>query len=536
MTNNKRILGSILLPLGIVAVAGGSAQAKKSKAPNVLFIIADDLGWNDLACYGSQYYETPNLDRLAQQGVLFSNAYAACQVSSPSRASVMTGKYPANHGITDWIGAKAGTAWRSKGLASKMLPADYARALSADESTIAEYLQSCGYTTFMAGKWHLGDEGSWPEDHGFQINKGGWSVGSPKGGYFSPWQNPRLENKEDGESLSMRLGQETIDFMREHQKKNKNTPFFAYLSYYAVHGPLETTEELWNKFRDKADSMGINEGAGFKVDRTRPVRQQQDNPVYAGVLNKMDESIGMVLDALEQMGLDENTLVIFTSDNGGVVSGDSYSTCLLPLRGGKGRQFEGGIRVPLLVRAPGNEAYAATTCDVPVSGIDYYSTIVDYANLPANPAQEVDGVSIMPLLSGGEIASRPLFWHYPHYGNQGGEPSSIIRDGDWKLIHYHESSNYELYNLAIDITECEPLNHTAPEKLAELKGKLHAWLKESNAKMPEGDPKYSPQKEQEVKQKWATATLTQFDQLRLKMLSPDWSPNDTWWDSSLAND
>ena len=206
-----------------------------------------------------------------------------------------------------------------------------------------------GYTTFIAGKWHLGDEGSWPEDHGFMINKGGWSAGNPKGGYFSPYDNPKLEDGPAGENLSMRLGRETVDFIRECRKDNK--PFFAYLSFYAVHGPIQTTKENWEYFRDKASRMGIAD-KGFIVDRTLPVRQTQDNPVYAGLIRQMDDAVGLVLDAIEEMGLDENTMIIFTSDNGGVTSGDNFSTALLPLRGGKGRQWEGGIREGYSVNVP----------------------------------------------------------------------------------------------------------------------------------------------------------------------------------------
>ncbi len=532
--NGKRLLSTFALPLSLIAISS-TAHAKKPKAANVLFIIADDLGWNDIGCYGSEYHETPNIDRLASKSVMFTDAYAACQVSSPSRASIMTGKYPTNHGITDWIGARSGENWREVGRGSKMLPADYVWALDPEESTIAEYLLESGYTTFMAGKWHIGEEGSWPENHGFQINKGGWSVGSPNGGYFSPWVNPRLENLKDGESLSMRLGQETIDFIREHKRENSDKPFFAYLAYYAVHGPLETTQDKWEHFRDKADSMGIAE-TGFKIDRTLPQRQQQDNPVYAGVLKQMDESIGMVLDALKEMGLEEKTLVIFTSDNGGVVSGDSFSTNLAPLRGGKGYQFEGGIRVPLLVRAPGTTATAASICDVPVSGIDYYPTIVDFANLPENPAQAVDGVSIMPLLNCETIENRALFWHYPHYGNQGGEPSSIIREGDWKLIYYHETGFCELYNLEIDISESQTLNHLYPERVTALKSKLDKWLVDTNAKMPVADSQYTPQREAEIKAKWESVTLPSQEKLRLRMLNKGWQPNKTWWDSALTID
>ena len=404
--------------LGVLCASGAfGAYAQNTSKPNVLFILADDLGWNDIGCMGSRYYETPNIDRLADNGVLFTNAYAACQVSSPSRASIMTGKYTPRHGITNWIGEKSGENWRSMGRHSKVLPADYAMNLSKDEYTLAECMRDNGYTTFIAGKWHLGDEGSWPEDHGFMINKGGWSAGNPKGGYFSPYDNPKLEDGPAGENLSMRLGRETVDFIRECRKDNK--PFFAYLSFYAVHGPIQTTKENWEYFRDKASRMGIAD-KGFIVDRTLPVRQTQDNPVYAGLIRQMDDAVGLVLDAIEEMGLDENTMIIFTSDNGGVTSGDNFSTALLPLRGGKGRQWEGGIREPLLIQYPGC-ASPGSRCDVPVNGIDFYPTIVDYAGLEKPSRQHVDGVSIMPLLDGKSIAPRALFWHYPHYGNQGGD-------------------------------------------------------------------------------------------------------------------
>lgn len=509
--------------------------AKGADQPNVLFILVDDLGWNDISCMGSDFYETPNIDRLSEQGIRFTNAYAACQVSSPSRASIMTGQYTPRHGVTDWIGDLEGEAWRDRKRNTKMLPACYEWNLAAEESTLPEYLRKGGYTTFMAGKWHLGDEGSWPEDHGFDINIGGWTAGSPqKGGYFSPWNNPKLEDGEDGENLSLRLANETASFMEQQIKSKSKKPFFAYLAFYAVHGSIETTEEKWNYFRNKAEEQGIaNEG--FKVDRTLPVRQHQDNPVYAGLVQQMDDAVGIVLDKLEELGLDENTMVIFTSDNGGVTSGDAYSTSLLPLRGGKGRQFEGGIRVPLIVRYPGMST-SHTTCDTPVSGIDYYPTIVDYAGMKPNKNQVVDGVSIMPLLEGGTLESRPLFWHYPHYGNQGGEPSSIIRKGDWKLIYYHEDKRCELYNLAMDITECEHLNHLYPEKVDELKSDLDAWLVDVGARMPVADSEYSPIKEKETKIKWATTLKESQERIRSKMLERDWKPNKDWWGSQVTID
>lgn len=528
----EKIINSIMLSAALTASVN-QAEAKTPQKPNVLFILADDYGWMDMGCMGSKYYETPNLDRLASEGIRFTNAYAACQVSSPSRASIMTGKYTPRHGVTDWIGEKSGEEWRQMNRHSKLLPADYAWNLPAEEYTIAECLKDNGYTTFIAGKWHLGAEGSWPEDHGFMINKGGWSAGSPTGGYFSPYQNPKLEDGPKGENLSIRLGNETASFMREHKRKNPDKPFFAYLSFYAVHGPLETTKENWSHFRDKAESMGIAPN-GFKVDRTLPVRQTQDNPVYAGVIKEMDEAIGIVMEELKRLGLDKNTLVIFTSDNGGVASGDAYSSSQLPLRGGKGRQWEGGIRVPALMYYHGCQA--GSVCNVPITGTDFYPTILDYAGLKMQPQQHQDGISIMPVVKGDYQPDRPLFWHYPHYGNQGGEPSSIIRKGDWKLIYYYESGNCELYNLAIDISENEPLNAQHPDKVKELKAELMAWLDEVDARKPVADPLYNPQKEAEVKRRWSTKVLEEQEKSRKNMLKKGWKPNTDWWNSATVND
>ncbi len=527
----KQILNTTALSLGVLT-CGASLAAPKQ--PNVLFILVDDLGWNDLGFMGSEYYETPNIDKLATQGVQFSNAYASCQVSSPSRASILTGKYTTNHGVTNFLGAPTGEKWRSKKRYTKMIPPQYATQLPLDDVTLPEYLRENGYKTFMAGKWHLGGEGSLPEDHGFDINVGGWEKGSPIGGFFSPWENPALPNTTKGENLSMRLSQETINFIANHTKKNKKQPFFAYLSFYAVHSPNQTTEAKWRYFRDKAEKMGVK-SEGFVVDGAMPVRQNQDNPVYAGLVQQMDDAVGLVLDALTKMGVDKNTLVVFTSDNGGVVSGDNFSTSLKPLRGGKGMQWEGGIRVPMIIRTP-DQINAGVVCNTPVSGIDCYPTIVDYIGLPQSTKQAVDGVSITPLVKGEKIAERPLFWHYPHYGNQGGEPSGVIRDGDWKLIRYYEDNRVALYNLSMDLSELETLNHLYPEKVKELDAKLLAWLKETKAIMPTGDPQYSPQKEAALKESWRTKMLQGKEKERLNMLKPTWKPNADWWGSNVTID
>lgn len=520
-----------LVKTGILLLTGLSTFGQKNKAPNIVFILADDLGWKDLHCTGSDYYETPNIDRIAVGGMRFTNGYATCQVSSPSRASILTGKYTPRHGITNWIGEASGEEWRKMGRASKLLPAGYTHALPAEEVTLAEVLKEHGYATFFAGKWHLGGKGSWPQEHGFEINKGGWTVGGPAGGYFSPYQNPQLEDGLAGENLSLRLARETVSFIKEHTSKKRSKPFLAYLSFYAVHAPLQTTNENWQYFRNKAARQGID-SVGFLIDRTLPVRQRQDNPVYAGLIRQMDEAVGIVLDQLKALGLEENTIVVFTSDNGGVSSGDAYSTSNLPLRGGKGRQWEAGLRVPLLICYPG-VIQSGSICDEPVIGTDFYPTFLNIAQIPAMPEQHRDGVDIWPLLEGKSIPSRPLFWHYPHYGNQGGDPSSVIREGDWKLILYHEDMRSELYNLAIDKTESGFLNAQYPEKVKELRQKLEQWLIEVGAKIPVADTAYDPQKEAVYLKRVQTRHLLNVERIRKEQLRSDWQPNADWWESRV---
>ncbi|MDP6115722.1 MAG: sulfatase-like hydrolase/transferase, partial [Planctomycetota bacterium] len=299
-----------------------------SQRPNIVFILSDDLGWADLSAEGSALYESPHIDRIANEGMRFTQGYAACQVCSPSRASIMTGKYPPRHGITDYIGAKTGEAWRDAGRFTKLLPPDYEHGLRADEITLAGALRDAGYRTFYAGKWHLGDVGSHPEDHGFEFNRGGHKAGSPPGGYFAPFNNPKLEDLEPGESLPIRLGKETASFIEEH----KEEPFLAYLSFYSVHGPIQTSQDRWERFRRKAAELGEAADNRFIFDRRLPVRQVQDCPIYAGMIEAMDDAVGIVLNKLDELGLADNTIVCFTSDNGGVSSGDAYSSSNLPLR------------------------------------------------------------------------------------------------------------------------------------------------------------------------------------------------------------
>ncbi len=505
----------------------------KRKQPNIVFILADDLGWCDLGSGGSSYYESPNIDRIANEGIRFTQGYAACQVCSPSRASIMTGKYPTRHGITDYLGAKTGTAWRDNGRFDKLLPPDYAPGLSADEITFAEVFRREGYRTFFAGKWHLGDEGARPEDFGFEINKGGWKVGGPVGGYFSPWENPKLPDGPDGENLPLRLANETAAFIDE----SRNQPFLTYLSFYSVHSPIQTTRDRWEKFRRKAVAAGTV-SKRFVLDGPLPVRQVQDCPIYGGMIEAMDDAVGIVLETLDRNGLAENTVVCFTSDNGGVSSGDAFSSSMLPLRGGKGRQWEGGIREPLYIRYP-ELIRPGASCDVPVSGIDFYPTLLELAGLEVPDEQKVDGCSLTRLLNeepDEKIERRDLYWHYPHYGNQGGEPSSMIRSGDWKLIHYYEDGRDELYNVVQDPGEHHDVQATKTGVASDLRRRLDTWLKETSAKIPSPDPEYDPEKRARYLHRIEHKMMPRLEKEHASYLEPDWQPNDDWWGSQVVRD
>ena len=510
-----------LLVVWVGLVLGGAFAGQ----PNFVFFLVDDLGYMDMGYNGSTFYETPNIDALAAKGMRFDQGYAACQVCSPSRASIMLGKATPRHGITQWIGSASGMKWNRN---DPVLPVEYVHNLPKDDTTLAEALRDAGYATFFAGKWHLGSKGSWPEDHGFQINKGGWDAGSPKGGYFAPYKNPNLKDGPNGESLTLRLAHETVSFIEANQKK----PFLAFLSFYAVHGPIQTTEELCTKYRKKAERMGLADNdARFKFDRRLPVRQVQDNPIYAGMMELLDTAVGMVMDKLKETGLDKNTVVIFTGDNGGVSSGDAYSTCLLPYRGGKGRQWEGGVREPFIIHVPGMTQPGSVT-QAPAIGMDFFPTMLELAGLPPMPKQHVDGVSLVPVLKGGEIEERDLFWHYPHYGNQGGEPSSIIRSGDWKLIYYHEDGRTELYNLADDIGEQADLAGQHPEKAKQLRKRLDEWLADTGATFPARDPRFSQAKFDAKIEKARTKKMKQLERQHADFLDPSKKPSKDWWGSA----
>ncbi|MEN8126710.1 MAG: sulfatase [Planctomycetota bacterium] len=356
-----------------------------------------------------------------------------------------------------------------------------------EEVTIAETLKQADYSTFFAGKWHLGHTKQfWPEHQGFDINKGGFAKGEPSGSgkYFPPYGNPRLEDGPEGEHLPDRLAAETVKFL----KGNKNKPFLACLSFYSVHTPLMARKDLEQKYIEKKDKLGIK--TQWTTDDGRKNRHSQDNVVYAGMVDAMDQACGKVLDALKELGLEDNTIVIFMSDNGGLSTARAYATSNLPLRGGKGLLYEGGIREPMLIKWPG-VTKAGSVCAEPVTSTDFYPTMLEIAGLDLMPEQHIDGVSLLPLLKGKTSLDRKaIYWHFPHFtsGGRGRFAGGAVRMGDYKLIEKYRDHSIELYNLKEDIGEKNNLAGKMSEKAGELKAMLDKWLKEVDAKMPTPNP------------------------------------------------
>ncbi|MBN1271046.1 MAG: sulfatase [Candidatus Aminicenantes bacterium] len=461
-----------------------SIWAEEGSLPNVILFNVDDLGWTDLSCYGSRYYETPNIDRLAAQGTWFTDAYASCAVCSPSRASLMTGRYPARIGITDWIHHLDREAYTAlgTGLPPSEYVGDSSRRLlcppnpywmELDELTIAEHLKTAGYTTCHIGKWHLGFRPWFPDRQGFDINIGGCEIGQPPT-YFDPYyQNerrssiPTLKPRRPGEHLTEREAEEAEKFILDHTEQ----PFFLNMWFYAVHTPIEGPEELVAKYR-----------------RKKPANQKC--PEYAALVESVDRAVGRIVAALERTGKRHSTLIIFTSDNGGLKR--EYATDNAPLRSGKGYPYEGGIRVPLIISWPG-KIKGGAECREPVTSVDIFPTLCSACGLEYPVERTIDGENLWPLLHGRTLLKRvSIFWHFPHYREPDIVPYSIIRKGKWKLIKRYEGKQYELFNLEEDLEEKVDLAGSKPEKVRELERELSAWLKETQARMPKENPGYSP--------------------------------------------
>jgi arylsulfatase A len=468
----KPLIGAIagaIAACGIFAASVAHAEAPNpgpEGRPNFVFILIDDMGWKDGGCFGSKFYQTPEIDSLAASGLRFTQAYAACAVCSPTRAALMTGKYPARLHITDYIPGE------NLPRNSRFHLPDWQKHLPLEETTLATALKRLGYATAHIGKWHLGGGAFLPEHQGFDINIAGGAAGQP-GSYFWPY-GPNKNNRvpglaerggKSGEYLTDQLTDEALAFI----ESNKDRPFYLNFCHYAVHAPLMGKQELIDAAAD------------------RPGADGQSNTVYAAMLKSVDESVGRIVKKLDELHLAGRTLIVFTSDNGGAVHfGKPPATSNSPLRNGKGSAYEGGLRVPLIVKMPG-VTHAATVCDTPIITMDFFPTLLELAGAETSASRAaVDGVSLVPLLRGEKTPPHSaLFWHYPHYWNGGKvSPYSVVRAGDWKLIRFYETGREELYDLKADLSESSDLAASHPQKRKELGARLDAWMKEVGAQLP----------------------------------------------------
>ena len=496
MTITMPIKFLFLLPLSLAIIS--SAKSKTSK-PNVILFLIDDLGWSDIGVNGSTFYETPVIDQLARDGATFTDAYAASPVCSPSRASILTGKYPSRINVS-YISGTSGP----KGKGYKLTPPQPDGFIAFDETSMAEALRVHGYKTVHIGKWHLQnhtDRGTkhFPENHGFDFNIAGFRMGQP-GSYYFPFKSekhpntnvPGLEDGQEGDYLTDTLTDKAISFI----KQNKDQPFFINFWYYTVHTPIQPKKSKMAKYQKKAETLGYPQKHQDGIPVWDSItRKRQDSPAYACMVESMDENIGRVLKVLKSQDLEQDTLVIFFSDNGGLCTGSSPNmpTSCLPLRGGKAWLYEGGIRVPLIIKFPG-KIKAGTQISEPVVGTDLYPTILDFLDLPLTPHQHMDGESVKPLLAGEKSLEREaIYFHLPHYHhiNSMG-PSGAIRKGDFKLIEVFETGKYELYHVREDIGEHHDLAEKMPDLVGKLANDLKQWREKSNARMAVINQQYDP--------------------------------------------
>lgn len=453
---------------GLTALSQVRNLKASAPRPNIVLFLVDDLGWGDMGCYGDTFHETPNIDRLAAEGLKFTNAYAAAPVCSPSRASLLTGKWPARLHLTQWI---PGNIYPHK----KLLEPSQTQHLDLSIPTLAQKLKQVGYQTAAIGKWHLGGDGYLPENFGFDTNIAGSIYGSPPppNHYFGPFHFHHLSGYTKNDYLTEILTTKMDEFIERAASRG---PFFLYMAEYAVHIPLEERQALIEKYRRK------NGG------------RDEPDPVYAAMVESVDTALGNLRATLQRLGVARNTAIILTSDNGGVGFQGRRLHRIAdngPLRSGKGFLYEGGIREPMIVRWPG-VTKPGTACGVPVTGTDALPTILSMVNAEP-PPEPCDGVDISGLFRGESSVHRDaLYWHYPHYSDQGGTPSGAIREGDWKLIEFFEDEDVELYNLALDPGEQYNFASSFSDKAADLLTKLQSWRTGLNASMPRPNPDYNP--------------------------------------------
>jgi len=451
-----------LLTLLLIAL---TLTARAATPPNIIYILVDDLGATDLGCTGSKFYETPHLDRLAKDGVRFTHAYSACTVCSPTRASFLTGRNPAALRVTDWI------AGQQRPFAKLKMP-DWTQELRATETTLPTLLKQAGYATASIGKWHLGPAG--PTERGFDLNLGGTEKGQPPS-YFSPYKIATLPDGPAGEFLTDRLTSEVEKFIETHKER----PFFIYLPHYAVHTPLMGKPEVVAKYQAKATPDN-----------------PQHTPTYAALVESVDDSVGRIRAKLDALGLSQNTVIVFTSDNGGLILNQVTSN--LGLRDGKGSAYEGGVRIPLIYCWPGK--LQPREVAEPVITADNFYTLLELAGAATPPTG--DYRSLTPALTGaGAIAPRDFHWHYPHYHSGGATPYSSVRSGDYKLIAFFEDSRLELYDLQADPEEKTNLVPAEPARAEEMRRKLAAWWMEVGAQLPTPNPDHDAARDAAPKRK-----------------------------------
>jgi arylsulfatase A-like enzyme len=467
------------------------------KQPNILFILVDDMGWRDLACYGSTFYETPNIDRLFAEGMHFTDAYAACPVCSPTRASIMTGRYPSRLKLTNYIDWKRST----HPLRGRIIDAPYIDQLPSNELTLAGALREQGYATWHVGKWHLGPPWSYPENRGFDINIGGCECGMPTHGYFAPWKLPNLSGEDvpEGTYLDDYLTDRAIDLVKSSGEK----PFFLNMWFYLVHTPLQGKDADVAHFEAKSRALGMDDQDPFVEGDRFPyqspsrdgkrVRHRviQSNTDFAAMVKALDDNVGRLLAALAETGQEKDTIVVLTSDNGGLSTGPA-ATCNSPLKHGKGWMEEGGTREPLIIRWPGVVKEGAV-CREPVTSPDFFPTLLEACGAPAMPERHVDGKSFLNALKGNPFHRGPVFWHYPHFSNCGGHPGCSVRSGDFILIRFFEDGHRELYNLRTDIAQGHDLATEMPGTADELDALLDDWLAETGALLPTPNPEWEEQ-------------------------------------------
>ncbi len=466
---------------------------EKTSKPNVILILIDDLGWKDLGCMGSAFYETPNVDQLSREGVLFTSAYAASPVCSPTRASILTGKYPSRINLTNHSGIPG-----PKGPAYRLNPPELVGNMPLGDITLAEALKVAGYTTAHIGKWHLAahtetDRTNYPENNGFDINIAGHKMGQP-GSYYFPYRSvqnpstnvPDMEDGKEGDYLTDAFTDRAINFIEE----NKDKPFFLNMWYHTVHTPIEPRKDKLVKYQEKAKAMGLDKTSNEAVQEYQSwAHSHQDNAAYACMVESMDENVGRILNCLKRLNLEDETIVVFFSDNGGLSTGNGPKapTSNMPLRAGKAWVYEGGIREPLIIKWPDAKT-SGLKINEPVISTDLYPTILEMLGLPLRPQQHLDGVSLKPIITGESkhLEREAIYFHYPHYHqvNTMG-PAGAVRMGDYKLVERFEYMKVELYNLKNDIGETKDLSDEMPEQTEKMKTMLHQWRKTTGSRMPE---------------------------------------------------